>query len=1044
MIKQIQLRGISRTPSDRLSEDGGLSESLNMYMDTAENAPVLIPEDVTEKIGLPADLQADRIFIHKTASYQNVLMYNSSTGIVSASINGEIKSFYNAGQTASLSFASVGNTLLVSTPSGVNYFLFKDSVYKSLGSQIPFPTFRFTAKHVDGLSLWERKNISFSIEEGSSAGNKSDYWLEQGEYTEKTWNEKNTLTEEDAEKNIGTKAVNDICKELAQTVYASANENKVFLDHVFIRYAITLYDDSIISSVPYLMSGGYEDPLFIRYVKESYDWYKTVGESVVTETYKANNYETVTCKARYPYRIQAKLMDDLQIFEEWKDLIKSIDFYISEKGEPRFDEIFATTCKQQGTGEYAPYYSVGKGNPIVEQGITYYEWLKETKTYLFLSVGGPQYQNGFFDRLLDKGLFFKLESIGYKENGSEGYASFIRRMTELHEGAELKTDDYFDNYDALADKDKALYGDDMLHSEIVWSQAYTFNNSLIASGVYENVGTGSTVITGAAVDIESMNALSKEASLESMFSHVNPKILPPENYSVTLPMTFTFIVQEDGRAYAIKGRNEKGETLFVDENFSYYGYLVFPHRNCKKVIVGLDYGYQKEFSMKPHPMLDCSYAYIGLERNIAAEVSDWGEAMDLSEENRKIDKGNRIYVTTIDNPFYYPQEGIKTFQAKVLGVAVATSALSQGQFGQFPLYVFTEDGIWAMETAADGSFVSQKPLSREVCINPDSITSIDNAVVFVTSKGVMMVQGAQVMNISPYMNGQHYVPNESAKNLIARQNGFGQYESAISDETPFTSFMKDAKVAYDYNGQRLVFISPDNKDFQYVYKIDTQTWHKVAFEGLDLVAPLNSYPECLIQGKEEYIKLTLYVEEISNPGEQSFDMFVDEMTSVTSLTEEELRGMYYDGESCTIYVGDEQRARINKAMHSLWQHAGVSVQYDDDIAHVSRVYDFSTVLDTSTSQPTAKGILITRPFDLGMPDVFKSVTNIKVRGYYDKSNVRFILQGSDNGKDFYTMNSLRGKSWKMFRLFILADLEPTERISWIDVDFEPRYNSKLR
>ena len=29
-------------------------------------------------------------------------------------------------------------------------------------------------------------------------------------------------------------------------------------------------------------------------------------------------------------------------------------------------------------------------------------------------------------------------------------------------------------------------------------------------------------------------------------------------------------------------------------------------------------------------------------------------------------------------------------------------------------------------------------------------------------------------------------------------------------------------------------------------------------------------------------------------------------------------------------------------------------------------------------------------------------------------------------------------------IFILADLEPTERISWIDVDFEPRYNTKLR
>lgn len=1040
-IKRLQLRGISRAPSDRLTEDGGLSESLNMYLDTAENAPALVPEDVTTKIGLPEGVQADRIFIHKTASYRNILLYDSSTGTVSASIDGEIKPFYNAGQVTSLSFASVGNTLLVSTPSEVNYFLFKDSVYKSLGTQIPFPSFRFTAKHVDGLSLWESKSISFSIEEGSSAGNKSDFWLEQGEYTEKTWNEKNALTEEDAKKNIGTKAVNDVCKELAQTVYASAKENKVFLDHVFIRYAITLYDDSIISSVPYLMSGGYEDPLFVRYVKESYDWYKTVGESVVSKTYKAYNYETVTCKARYPYRIQAKLMDDLQIFDEWKDLIKSIDFYISEKGEPLFDEIFATTCKQQGTGEYAPYYSVGKGDPIVEQGITYYEWLKETKTYLFLSVGGPQYQDGFFDRLLDKSLFFKLESIGYKEKGSEGYASFVRRMTELHEGTELNTDDYFDSYDTLVDRDKALNGDDMLHSEIVWSQAYTFNNSLIASGVYENVGTGSTVITGAAVDIESMNALSKEASLESMFSNVNPKILPPENYSVTLPMTFTFIVQEDGREYAIKGRNEKGETLFVDENFSYYGYLVFPHRNCKKVIVGLDYGYQKEFSMKPHPMLDCSYAYIGLERNIAAEVSDWGEAMDLPEENRKIDKGNRIYVTTIDNPFYYPQEGIKTFQAKVLGVAVATSALSQGQFGQFPLYVFTEDGIWAMETAADGSFLTSKPLSREVCINPDSITSIDNAVVFITAKGVMMIQGSQVMDISPYMNGRHYIPNASAQGIIERLNGFSEFKNAITDETPFTAFMRDAKVAYDYTGKRLIFMSPDNIGYQYVYKIDTQTWHKIAFDNFDVVGPINSFPDCMIHCQREEKKTILVCLDNNSElnTEQLHAMVADFFPYDISIDK---FGEFLEGKITFPIDGMEQNY-IDEIV-SILEVESVNTSTDEIVSDITYVYDFSTILDASRKQKTAKGILITRPFDLGMPDILKSVTNVRVRGDFDRDNVKFILQGSEDGRNFFTLNSLRGKSWTMFRLIILADLEPTERISWVDIQFEPRFSNRLR
>ena len=301
------------------------------------------------------------------------------------------------------------------------------------------------------------------------------------------------------------------------------------------------------------------------------------------------------------------------------------------------------------------------------------------------------------------------------------------------------------------------------------------------------------------------------------------------------------------------------------------------------------------------------------------------------------------------------------------------------------------------------------------------------------------------MNISAYMNGKHYIPNESAKDLVARQEGFSEYEAAISDETPFTTFMKDAKVAYDYNGQRLIFISPANVGFQYVYKIDTQTWHKVAFSGFDLTVPLNSYPQCLVQSdKTEIIKAFW----IYSPMEGEPDEMIVSETKSFFLMEAGLE--ISDGETIS-YLKGENYVDLSSVSDEAIENVNASLRgsgFDGEIRiqehSVSKVYDLGTVLDPFMEQNTAKGILITRPFDLGMPDVFKSITDIKVRGYYDKKNIKFILQGSDNGKDFYTMNSFRGKSWKMFRLFILADLEPTERISWIDIDFEPRYNNRLR
>ena len=62
-ISRIQLRGISRTPSDRLTTDGGCAESLNVSLDNTELAPAFVPDDVTGKLGLPDGLQAEKVFV---------------------------------------------------------------------------------------------------------------------------------------------------------------------------------------------------------------------------------------------------------------------------------------------------------------------------------------------------------------------------------------------------------------------------------------------------------------------------------------------------------------------------------------------------------------------------------------------------------------------------------------------------------------------------------------------------------------------------------------------------------------------------------------------------------------------------------------------------------------------------------------------------------------------------------------------------------------------------------------------------------------------
>ncbi|MDD3780847.1 MAG: hypothetical protein PHX26_12455, partial [Proteiniphilum sp.] len=112
------------------------------------------------------------------------------------------------------------------------------------------------------------------------------------------------------------------------------------------------------------------------------------------------------------------------------------------------------------------------------------------------------------------------------------------------------------------------------------------------------------------------------------------------------------------------------------------------------------------------------------------------------------DLQSTIFVSVHQNPFVFPASSRITLPVgRVLSVASNTEAISQGQFGQFPLYAFTDDGIWALEINSEGKYLTRQPVSRDVVINPN-IMQMDTALAFVTGKGVSLLSGANLEAIS--------------------------------------------------------------------------------------------------------------------------------------------------------------------------------------------------------------------------------------------------------------------------------------------------------
>lgn len=197
--------------------------------------------------------------------------------------------------------------------------------------------------------------------------------------------------------------------------------------------------------------------------------------------------------------------------------------------------------------------------------------------------------------------------------------------------------------------------------------------------------------------------------------------------------------------------------------------------------------------------------------------------------------GNTFKVSKTNSPLVFPYE--QTYMVgfgKILAFSSNAVALSQGQFGTYPLVVFTTEGIFAMQvdTSGVGSYLNNAPLSREVCNNPDAIAQTDAGIYFSTEKGLMLLSGSDTALTSENINGQpEPLPNLSSS--YERGDGLKVYGNAIShtqlvqlsgaiSKEDFRTYLSASgtHLSYIYVKSKLICYNPK---YAYCYLIDTDT-----------------------------------------------------------------------------------------------------------------------------------------------------------------------------------------------------------------------------
>lgn len=803
-------KGMTNVPSDLLSDDTELAESNGFIYRDGEMKPIQEAKVLTG-FGVGETL----LYVHKAADYKNLIGYNMYNNLVcyiynDGDVTFEPKATQNFNLDGVTDVNSVGNTLLVTTSDGIHYFLFKNGKYKDLGSKLPELNYKFYFRRPDGNYTQEETertimNIKNCVDVDTNA---KSYYDNKGNFLGAGANKPSSYFSDSTYAYFKIKTATDgkYTNEFQETVQGHvaeainwAKSKNMFAFPFFLRCAFRLFDGSfarITTPIVCYPSVNKNCRFSSANFDRTYNTYVDLNQMMSGEN----------CFYFMEYKELFFLFGEIK--EEWRDIVKEIVVFASDQVLPFYLDRgwkFVTPDNMQNK-----VYANSAVEGYEEKTINYNENGFGGKTIRPHDEIQPTYKSDseIINELISKSQFYKLFSIGAYDSlvgGStfhsttSGYMNdpvITRGLLEnLTTQEQLGVDDYYGW--ANMTSDKLFSYNNRIH--LVGAKRYPFR------GFNKFVGRRTT-----------NNDLSGNA--------------------------YVHIVSSSSDTWVMTG-------ITISQSFL-RGWFYYPDPNATEAILYFSGKYVR-FPLKVHNMLNGAYSFTNLpssEGDASFAHTTLSELQNImtSQDQPEI-LNSQIFTSVVNNPFVFEASGDNMVgTGKILGIAANTEAVSQGQHGYAPLIVFTSEGMYALKTNSEGLYVGIDPLPRDVCNNADSITPIDNYVIFTSDKGLMAATGGSSACLSEQMRGR------TPRNFTTIGSG------------KFLDFLKGCLIAYDYRDSILRIFKKcdkivggdeditDEELCYYIYDLKEKTFSMGRLE-YPIKAVVNDYPDNLIQDTGGYI-----------------------------------------------------------------------------------------------------------------------------------------------------------------------------------------------
>lgn len=852
MQQSIRYKGLSLTPDEMAVENGALSLCGNLELhDGALRPSVVTGTPLSQPLTINGAV-AKILYVHETGNYRHLIAIASSAiywFLQDGSLGSAtpIKSFdYEA---SVLSVNSIGNTLIIVATDGIHYALWVDGGYKYLSQKPPFVEIAFSIS-----DDYPENYTNGGIEtEGSVKGFRDAF--QQTTYScndvfDKVKIPFLDILYKDSECLI---IKEDKQSDLTQSIYALVNRtnnliarNGRFYANFFVRYCYRMFDGSMIMhSSPVFIPVQIPDSYMVLSANALSSFTNYVVDTSDNFTLKridGNNNEfsvhiTKAAFIYYPRNVDLNytILDaKREELEEWKDVIKSVDIFIT----PPISNV--DTSKQISSIRYnRRNYMLGKGllSLTFETSIT----SNEGKPHIgeasvdFPSLSPDAYRN----KLKNTSAFYKVCSLKLSD-----LAICSAKKLPVDKNAVYQV--------SLQEQMKDDY---KTHNSLFAQGGYVYNHRLNLYGMKEKLFQGFSGY----VMLPGLYILKYDDSTDNQKSRykIQKIVVSLNTTSGTkyVESSDKFFSRQDIDVFMISSlvkfypdsRADK-MAIFCKDYSDNDVIFVFPLEQCEELNGAMHMG---------------DFTDIFLTDNIEQyKVDSFNYTVD-----DVVELSNKIYTSESDNAFYFPLNGINTVGiGTIQGIASTTRALSQGQFGQYPLMAFSTDGIWAMEVSSKGTYSSIHPISREVCSNPKSITQLDQSVLFATNRSISRIAESQVVSMSDVLDG----PGFNISGTLGKFLNFFNDTDEDSDSVKtikaqmrqlidFTSspieFFQRCQVIYDYKNSRIFCLDVTQTSktstadtVALCYSIKDDAWSTFLIQNV--LTAINSYPHPYIQYRD--------------------------------------------------------------------------------------------------------------------------------------------------------------------------------------------------